>query len=103
MADVSFETQAYTKIVLHAAKYPHCAVNGVLLAEDNKKKESKSLKLVDSVPFFHHNLTLAPMMEVALTQVCLTCSIHYSIMFLQAEPVLKAEVILFTACSLVRP
>ena len=70
MADVSLAAQAYAKIVLHASKYPHCAVNGVLLAEDGKKKESRSVHFVDTVPFFHQTLTLAPMLEVALTQVC---------------------------------
>ena len=26
-------TRAYAKVILHAAKYPHTAVNGVLLAK----------------------------------------------------------------------
>ena len=62
--------QAYIKIVLHAAKYPHCSVNGVLLA-DLRKKDGRSVVIVDAVPFFHQALALAPMLEVALTQVCL--------------------------------
>ncbi len=70
MADVSLSAQAYIKIVLHAAKYPHCSVNGVLLTEDSKKRETKSVHIVDAVPFFHQALSLAPMLEVALTQVC---------------------------------
>ena len=65
-------TRAYCKILLHAAKYPHCAVNGVLIAEKTKGKE---LKVVDSIPLFHLSLTLAPMMEVALTQVILLSSV----------------------------
>lgn len=69
MADLSFSDRAYVKIVLHAAKYPHCSVNGVLIAEDSKKKDAKSVHIVDAVPFFHQSLTLAPMLEVALTQV----------------------------------
>ena len=71
MADVLVSMQAYCKLVLHAAKYPHCSVNGVLLAEKSKNKESKTLKFVDAIPLFHLNVSLAPMMEVALTQVCL--------------------------------
>jgi len=61
--------KAYVKPILHAAKYPHCAVNGVLLAELTKNKDGKVVKLVDAVPLFHSSLTLAPMMEIALTQV----------------------------------
>ena len=68
MADVSLTAQAYIKIVLHAAKYAHCSVNGVLLA-DLRKKEGRSVVIVDAVPFFHQTLTLSPMLEVALTQV----------------------------------
>ena len=61
--------QAYAKLLLHAAKYPHCAVNGVLLAEDMKGKEKKVVRFVDCIPLFHLSLTLAPMLESALLQV----------------------------------
>ena len=70
MAEVVVSTPAYCKLVLHAAKYPHRAVNGVLLAEKPKNKDVKSVRVVDAVPLFHQALTLAPMMEVALIQVC---------------------------------
>ncbi|KAL7979745.1 hypothetical protein Chor_004903 [Crotalus horridus] len=30
---MKLSTQAYCKMVLHGAKYPHCAVNGLLVAE----------------------------------------------------------------------
>jgi hypothetical protein len=55
--------KAYLKPLLHAAKYPTTAVNGVLLAEQG------STKVVDAVPFFHFWSTLTPMLEVAMTQV----------------------------------
>jgi hypothetical protein len=70
MADILVGVQAYCKILLHAARFPHCAVNGVLLAEDTKSKEHKSLKFVDCIPLFHLSLGLAPMLEAALLQVC---------------------------------
>lgn len=73
MADIALSPQAYCKILLHAAKYPHCSVNGILLAEQNKVKDGKGLKLVDAIPLFHLALTLAPMMEVALTQIDAFC------------------------------
>jgi hypothetical protein len=58
---------AYSKIILHAFKYPHTAINGVLLASEGS--HSQSVKYVDAIPLFHHNLGLAPMLEVALMQV----------------------------------
>lgn len=72
MSEVSIETGAYAKIILHAAKYPHCAVNGVLLADAGKTKEggrNQSLDIVDAIPLFHHSHYVSPMAEVALTQV----------------------------------
>ncbi|KAK6174776.1 hypothetical protein SNE40_017989 [Patella caerulea] len=69
MADITLNVQAYCKVILHAAKYPHAGVCGVLLAEESKVKESKSLKFVDCVPLFHISLGLAPMLEAALLQI----------------------------------
>lgn len=73
MADVKFTPRAYCKMILHAAKYPHCAVNGVLLSECPKSKDSKkssNLAFLDAVPLFHLCLHVSPMAEIALTQVC---------------------------------
>lgn len=67
-SDVCFTGKAYCKLILHAAKYPHCSVNGVLLAETSKLKANK-LVLVDAVPLFHIQLNLTPMAEIALPQV----------------------------------
>jgi len=69
MADIMVGVQAYCKLLLHAAKYPHCAVNGVLLAEDSKSKDHKVIRFVDCIPLFHLSLGLAPMLEIALLQV----------------------------------
>uniref|UniRef100_A0A0A9WTW4 UPF0172 protein CG3501 n=1 Tax=Lygus hesperus TaxID=30085 RepID=A0A0A9WTW4_LYGHE len=65
---VRITPRAYCKIILHAAKYPHCAINGVLLS-DNKRDKKGKLTIVDSVPLFHICLHLVPMAEVALTMV----------------------------------
>lgn len=54
-------------MIMHAAKYPHCAVNGLLLGRVNKNTDS--LTLVDAVPLFHVCLHVSPMAEIALTQV----------------------------------
>lgn len=72
MGDVTLETKAYAKLMLHAAKYPHCAVNGILLADGSKVKDgnrNQDLEIVDAIPLFHHSHYVSPMAEVALTQV----------------------------------
>ena len=72
--EIEFSARAYCKMVLHAAKYPHCAVNGVLLAKHTTPKSEDPtllprLTLADAVPLFHQIHGLSPMVEVALTQV----------------------------------
>lgn len=70
---IQLTSQAYCKMLLHAAKYPHSAVNGLLVAEKAKARKKDSLHdpvlCVDCVPLFHGTLALAPMLEVALTLV----------------------------------
>lgn len=62
---VEWRGRSYCKTILHLAKYPHCAVNGLLLgvATDD------GLAIEDVIPLFHQCLHLSPMIEVALTQV----------------------------------
>merc|ERR1711936_336039 len=68
---IELMTRAYAKVILHAAKYPHTAVNGVLLAKLPAKgqKQSPKLVLTDAIPLFHQTEGLSPMLEVALTQI----------------------------------
>lgn len=71
---IQLTSQAYCKMLLHAAKYPHYAVNGLLVAERTKAEKKKEghgeiVLCVDCVPLFHGTLSLAPMLEVALTLV----------------------------------
>ncbi|KAK7114454.1 ER membrane protein complex subunit 8-like [Littorina saxatilis] len=73
MADITVGVQAYCKLLLHSAKYPHCSVNGVLLAEDTKSKDHKAVRFADSIPLFHLSLGLAPMLEIALVQIDTYC------------------------------
>lgn len=58
---------------MNSAKYPHCAVNGVLLAEEGKCKDQKVVRFVDCIPLFHLSLGLAPMLEIALLQIDSYC------------------------------
>eukprot|EP00795_Rhopilema_esculentum_P001780 gene1780-16267_t len=64
---VTFSVKAYSKILLHACKYPHKAVNGVLIS-DSVPNGTETI-VVDAIPLFHQCLGLAPMLEVALAQV----------------------------------
>ena len=64
---VTFSVKAYSKILLHACKYPHKAVNGVLIS-DSVPNGTETI-VVDAIPLFHQCLGLAPMFEVALAQV----------------------------------
>lgn len=59
---------AYAKMILHAAKYPHLAVNGVLLGKPTTA-QAKQFEIVDAIPLFHQCLYVTPMVEVALTQI----------------------------------
>lgn len=72
-ADISISCPALAKILLHAARYPQAAVSGVVLAParggGGGGDAPSTVTLVDAVPLFHLHLSLAPMLEVALTQV----------------------------------
>ncbi|KAJ8965749.1 hypothetical protein NQ317_016884 [Molorchus minor] len=65
MSNIKFTGKAYCKMVLHAAKYPHCAVNGVLLAKTSSVG-SKEIEFVDVVLSFHISINLTLMAEIAL-------------------------------------
>ncbi|TPP61678.1 hypothetical protein FGIG_00332 [Fasciola gigantica] len=54
------------KMVLHAAKHPESAINGVVLCQ---QQDGLRVVITDYIPFFHSPLTLAPMLEVALHQL----------------------------------
>ncbi|THD21091.1 ER membrane protein complex subunit 8 [Fasciola hepatica] len=59
------------KMVLHAAKHPESAVNGVVLCQ---QQDGLRVVITDYIPFFHSPLTLAPMLEVALHQTESYCN-----------------------------
>lgn len=67
MSEYKFSPKAYAKMIFHAAKYPHLAVNGILLAE--KSQKGSPAQIVDAIPLFHQCLYLTPMTEIALIQV----------------------------------
>ncbi|VDD74915.1 unnamed protein product [Mesocestoides corti] len=56
----------FAKMIVHASKYPHAAVNGILLGEGGG---NGVLTIHECIPLFHGCLTLTPMLEVALYQI----------------------------------
>lgn len=58
-------SQSYWKIILHAAKYAHLQVFGVLLGT----RAGDNVDISDAIPLFHGAFILAPMLEVAMMQV----------------------------------
>jgi hypothetical protein len=58
--------KAYLSLLLHAAKHPHKAVNGVLLG---KSSEGDAIEVVATVPLLHAWTSLSPMMEIGLDLV----------------------------------
>lgn len=66
MTNFKISSRAYSKMILHAAKYPHCAVNGVLLS--SAKSFGNTVEILDVMPLFHQCLHVSPMAEVALVQ-----------------------------------
>ncbi|KAM3821837.1 ER membrane protein complex subunit 9 isoform 1-T4 [Vipera latastei] len=71
MGEVEISPRAYVKMCLHAARYPHVGVNGLLLAHKRRPTAGapECLYITDCVPLFHNNLSLTVMLEVALNQV----------------------------------
>ena len=53
------------KILLHAAKFPHLTVNGILLGVSSES----GINVTDIIPLFHNSIQLAMPTEIALNQV----------------------------------
>ncbi|KAI6239848.1 MPN domain-containing protein [Aphelenchoides fujianensis] len=64
----TIETLAYCKMALHAVKFPHCSVHGLLVGRAaGQADEAGGVEwtVVDALPVFHHFVT-APPLEAAL-------------------------------------
>lgn len=57
----------YTKLIVHALKYPHKTVTGLLIGRQSTS--GSSVDVIDAVPLQHHWTNLSPMMEVGLGMV----------------------------------
>lgn len=59
--------KAYTKLIIHAAKYPHAPVNGVLIG--TASSGGSPILVADAIPLLHQWTNLSPMMEIGLDLV----------------------------------
>ncbi len=66
MGEVELSCLAYAKMYLHASQFPRCSVNGLLLSSS---PAGAAVCITDCVPLLHSHLSLAPITQLALTQV----------------------------------
>lgn len=78
MAYVRAESTPLLKLLLHAAKYPAFAINGLLLGTVSSENGAR-VHIVDAVPLFHGHLNLAMATEVALMQVSIMMPLKHRI------------------------
>ncbi|XP_074478551.1 ER membrane protein complex subunit 9 [Sebastes fasciatus] len=71
MGEVELSCRAYVKMYLHACLFPRCSINGLLLSSSSP---GGAVCVTDCVPLLHSHLSLAPITQLALTQVDVWCS-----------------------------
>ncbi|KAM4543660.1 ER membrane protein complex subunit 9 [Fundulus diaphanus] len=71
MGEVELSCLAYVKMYLHSCLFPRCSVNGLLLSSSSA---GGAVCVTDCVPLLHSHLSLAPITQLALTQVDVWCS-----------------------------
>uniref|UniRef100_A0AAZ3NSC6 MPN domain-containing protein n=2 Tax=Oncorhynchus tshawytscha TaxID=74940 RepID=A0AAZ3NSC6_ONCTS len=71
MGEVELSCLAYVKMYLHACLFPRCSVNGLLLSSS---PAGGAVCVTDCVPLLHTHLPLAPITQLALTQVDVWCA-----------------------------
>jgi hypothetical protein len=58
--------EAYTKLILHSAKYPNLPVQGILIGS------ALNSKITDAIPLFHQPLLTTPSLQMALEMISLS-------------------------------
>lgn len=66
MGEVELSCRAYVKMYLHCCLFPRCSINGLLLSSSTT---GGAVCVTDCVPLLHSHLPLAPITQLALTQV----------------------------------
>ncbi|CAH7676852.1 hypothetical protein BY996DRAFT_4575480 [Phakopsora pachyrhizi] len=66
MGSYVIEPLASLKALLHAAKYPHSSVIGLLVGKVNKDEQRTTI--LDAIPLVHHWVHLSPILEAGVSQ-----------------------------------
>lgn len=66
MGEMELSCRAYVKMYLHCCLFPRCSINGLLLSSG---PADGAVYVTDCVPLLHSHLPLAPITQLALTQV----------------------------------
>lgn len=66
MGEMELSCRAYVKMYLHCSLFPRCGINGLLLSATTT---DGAVNVTDCVPLLHSHLPLAPITQLALTQV----------------------------------
>lgn len=66
MGEMELSCRAYVKMYLHCCLFPRCSINGLLLSS---RTTDGAVYVTDCVPLLHSHLSLAPITQLALTQV----------------------------------
>lgn len=83
--ELEFSARAFSKMVMHAMKYPHSICSGLLLspkptesnsgddgaAQEGSGGESKGTQIIEAIPISHASHCLAPNIEVAFNSVAM--------------------------------
>ncbi|CAG2106722.1 unnamed protein product [Medioppia subpectinata] len=74
--EVVVKTRAYVKMCMHALKYPHSTVCGLLLTTKRKKASTNQsyVEFFDAIPLIHSGHGLTHVLETALIQVTVNTS-----------------------------
>lgn len=67
--ELEFSYLAYSKILLHAMKYPHYSCSGLLLSPKSNESSANVMKVIEAIPISHASYCLSPNVEVAFNSV----------------------------------
>lgn len=72
-SDLEFSAQAFSKMIMHAMKYPHSVCSGLLLSpkpsSDDEEGDAIKVRIIEAIPISHASHCLAPNVEIAFNSV----------------------------------
>lgn len=71
-SQIEFSAQSYSKMVLHAMKYPHAVCNGLLLSPKDRDEDNK-FRIIEAIPISHASNCLTANIEIAYNSVSMYC------------------------------